>query len=54
MKGFMMVLWHLMYDEDTQVNGFVYLEDYTGFTMKHFSTFSTSEMKDMMKWQVRA
>ena len=54
MKGMMMVLWYLLYDEDTQVHGFLYLNDFTGYTMQHFTAFaSSSDMKDMMKWQVR-
>ena len=54
MKGMMMVLWYLLYDEDTQVHGFLYLNDFTGYTMQHFTFFPTSDMKDLMKWQVRA
>ena len=54
MKGMMMVLWYLLLDEDTQVNGFVYLNDFTGYTMQHFTFFPSSDMKDMMKFQVRA
>ena len=52
-KGFMMVLWEQMVDEDTQVNGFVYLQDFTGYTMQHISMMNRADMKDMMRWQVR-
>ena len=52
-KVFTMVLWYLLFEEDTQVNGCVYLYDFTGYTMQHFTAFSSSDVKDMMKWQVR-
>ena len=52
-KGFMMVLLDQTVDEDTQVNGFVYVEDFTGYTMQHMSMMDRSEIKDLMRWQVR-
>ena len=53
-KAFVTVLKHLLFDENVQVNGFIMLEDFTGYTMAHFTTWTRDEMKDMMKWQVRA
>ena len=52
MRGFFIALTHLLKDEKTQVHGFVYLYDMTGYTMQHFTAFPSSEMKDMMSFQV--
>ena len=51
-KAFISILTYIMLDENNQVNGFIYLNDFSGYTMAHFTAWSMQEMKDMMKWQV--
>ena len=51
-KGFMLLLTRLLFDEEVQVHGFVYLNDLTGYTINHFTSFGKSDMIDLMKWQV--
>jgi hypothetical protein len=45
----------MLLDENVQVNGYVFIMDFTGFTMKHFTRWSMEDMKKWnTSWQVRA
>ena len=53
MKAVFGVYMWLMLDENTQVNGIIYLMDFTGFEMKQMLFFGLDDMKKMTKmWQV--
>ena len=53
-KVVLAILHLLSQDENVQVNGFVFIFDLTGYTLKHFSRDTSQEViKANQAWQVK-
>ena len=52
-RGMVVLFFYSMFDEETQVNGTIYFEDTSNFTMKHQMYFGIEDTKRSMQlWQV--
>ena len=53
MRGMVAMFFYAMYNEETQVNGSIYFEDTSSFSMKHQMYFGIEDSKRSMQiWQV--